>query len=107
MGRNLIPPAFHFGGSQSWNAVRPSIPYWENSDAIFRRHRRGQHRAKVLGEEGREPVFYIPSEDIYFDLLERTNTTMESPAKGNASYWRVHSVGSSADDFMWTVIGWK
>ncbi|TPK66546.1 DUF427 domain-containing protein [Mesorhizobium sp. B2-4-19] len=59
-------------------------------------------RAKVLREEGEEPVFYIPFEDIYFDLFEKTNTTKESPLKGTASYWRVHAVGSSADDFMWT-----
>ncbi|MGX7877411.1 DUF427 domain-containing protein [Mesorhizobium sp. ORM6] len=58
-------------------------------------------RAKVLREEGYEPVFYIPFEDIYFDLFEKTNTTSESPLKGTASYWRVHAVGSSADDFMW------
>lgn len=58
-------------------------------------------RAKVLREEGHEPVFYIPFDDIYFELFERTNTTSQSPLKGTASYWRVHAVGSAADDFMW------
>ncbi|MBZ9797284.1 DUF427 domain-containing protein [Mesorhizobium sp. ES1-4] len=58
-------------------------------------------RAKVLREEGHEPVFYIPFEDIYFDLFEKTNTTSECPPKGTASYWRVHAVGGSADDVMW------
>lgn len=67
------------------------------SDAIVA----ATERAKVLREEGQEPVFYIPFEDIYFDLFEKTNTTSESPSKGVASYWRVHAVGSSADDFMW------
>ncbi|WP_214475568.1 DUF427 domain-containing protein [Mesorhizobium sp. dw_380] len=67
------------------------------SDAIVA----ATERAKVLREEGHEPVFYIPFEDIYFDLFEKTNTTSESPPKGTASYWRVHAVGSSADDFMW------
>jgi uncharacterized protein (DUF427 family) len=57
--------------------------------------------AKILREEGHEPVFYIPFEDIYFDLFEKTNTTSSSPQKGPASCWRVHAVGSSADDFMW------
>jgi uncharacterized protein (DUF427 family) len=57
--------------------------------------------AKVLREEGHDPVFYIPFEDIYFDLFEKTNTTSSSPLKGTASYWRVHAVGASADDFMW------
>ncbi|ADV12887.1 DUF427 domain-containing protein [Mesorhizobium sp. M7A.F.Ca.CA.001.09.2.1] len=67
------------------------------SDAIVA----ATERAKVLQEEGHEPVFYIPFEDIYFDLFEKTNTTSRSPLKGTASYWRVHAVGSSADDFMW------
>ncbi|MCF6126966.1 DUF427 domain-containing protein [Mesorhizobium sp. M7A.T.Ca.TU.009.01.3.2] len=67
------------------------------SDAIVA----ATERAKVLQEEGHEPVFYIPFEDIYFDLFEKTNTTSRSPSKGTASYWRVHAVGSSADDFMW------
>lgn len=62
-------------------------------------------RAKVLREDGREPVFYIPFEDIYFELFEKTNTTGQSPLKGTASYWRVHAVGSAADDFMWTYEG--
>ncbi|MBZ9671888.1 DUF427 domain-containing protein [Mesorhizobium sp. B2-1-8] len=57
--------------------------------------------AKVVREEGQEPTFFIPFEDIYFDLFEKTNTTSSSPLKGTASYWRVHAVGSSADDFMW------
>lgn len=67
------------------------------SDAIVA----ATERAKVLREEGQEPVFYIPFEDIYFDLFEKTNTTSSSPLKGTASYWRVHAVGGSADDFMW------
>ena len=64
------------------------------SDAIVA----ATERAKVLREEGREPVFYIPFEDIYFDLFEKTNTTSQAPLKGTASYWRVHAVGSSAHD---------
>ncbi|TPJ39422.1 DUF427 domain-containing protein [Mesorhizobium sp. B2-5-13] len=58
-------------------------------------------RAKLVREEGQEPTFFIPFEDIYFELFEKTNTTSSSPLKGTASYWRVHAVGSSADDFMW------
>lgn len=67
------------------------------SDAIVA----ATERAKVLREEGHEPVFYIPFEDIYFDLFEKTSTTSESPLKGTASYWRVHAVGASSDNFMW------
>lgn len=67
------------------------------SDAIIA----STERAKVLHEDGHDPVFYIPFEDIYFDLLEKTNAATHSPLKGTASYWRVHAVGGAADDFMW------
>ena len=67
------------------------------SDAIVA----ATERAKVLREEGHDPVLYIPFEDIYFELFEKTNTVTKSPLKGTASYWRVHAVGSSANDFMW------
>ena len=58
-------------------------------------------KALLLQEEGHEPVFYIPFEHIYFDLLERTNTSTHCPLKGQASYWRVSAVGEAADDVMW------
>ena len=67
------------------------------SDAIVA----ATERAKVLQEDGHEPVFYVPFEDIYFDLFEKTNTTSRSPLKGTASYWRVSAAGAAADDFMW------
>jgi uncharacterized protein (DUF427 family) len=66
------------------------------SDAIVA----ATERAKVLREAGYDPVYYIPFEDIYFELFEKTNTTTRSPLLGTASYWRVHAVGASADDFM-------
>ncbi|MBZ9699618.1 DUF427 domain-containing protein [Mesorhizobium sp. B2-2-4] len=66
------------------------------SDAIIA----STEHALQVQETGRDPVFYIPFQDIYFDLLEKTDTTSISP-KGTASYWRVHAVGGSADDFMW------
>lgn len=66
------------------------------SDAVVA----SSERAKVVYEDGRDPVFYIPFEDIYFELFEKTNSTTSSPF-GTAGYWRVHAVGASADDFMW------
>jgi uncharacterized protein (DUF427 family) len=67
------------------------------SDAIIA----STNNAKVLRESGHDPVFYIPFEDIYFDFLEKTNTTSRCPIKGVASYWRVSAVGEAAQDFMW------
>ena len=67
------------------------------SDAIVA----STERAKLVHEAGHEPAFYIPFEDIYMELFEKTNRVSKSPVKGTAGYWRVHAVGSSADDFMW------
>lgn len=58
-------------------------------------------RALILHETGHEPVPYIPFEDIYFEFMEKTETTTSCPLKGTASYWRVTAVGEAADDFMW------
>jgi uncharacterized protein (DUF427 family) len=58
-------------------------------------------RAKVLKEQGHEPVFYVPFDDIYFNFLTRTGTTTRCPLKGTASYWRVSAAGEARDDFMW------
>jgi uncharacterized protein (DUF427 family) len=67
------------------------------SDAIIA----ATDKAKLLREDGYEPVFYIPFEDIYFEFLEKTNTSSHCPLKGTASYWRVSAVGEAAEDFMW------
>jgi len=66
------------------------------SDAIVA----SSERAKLFYEDGRNPVFYIPFEDIYFELFEKTNATSESPW-GTVGYWRVHAAGASSDNFMW------
>ena len=58
-------------------------------------------RAKVIKEEGYDPVYYIPFEDIYFEFMERTDSSTRSPLKGTASYWRVSAVGQGEADFMW------
>ncbi|MGX7877446.1 DUF427 domain-containing protein [Mesorhizobium sp. ORM6] len=44
-------------------------------------------RAKLLYEDGRNPVFYIPIEDIYFELFEKTTAASESP-------WGMLAVGA-------------
>ncbi len=67
------------------------------SDAIIA----SSDRAKILRERGHEPVFYIPFEDIYFEFLERTDSSSHCPLKGTASYWRATAVGESADNAMW------
>ena len=67
------------------------------SDAVIA----SSDKAKVLRERGKDAVFYIPFEDIYFDFLHKTNTVSRCPIKGVASYWSVSAVGEAARDAMW------
>ncbi|WP_246727803.1 DUF427 domain-containing protein [Chelativorans sp. Marseille-P2723] len=57
--------------------------------------------AVLLKEEGHDPVFYIPFEDIYFEFLRSSSTVSRCPLKGKARYWNAEAVGSAADDVMW------
>ncbi|WEX10231.1 DUF427 domain-containing protein [Chelativorans sp. AA-79] len=67
------------------------------SDAIIASTR----EALVVREEDREPVFYIPFRDVYFDFLRESATERHAPLKGSARYWNAWAVGESADDVMW------
>ncbi|PWJ85398.1 uncharacterized protein (DUF427 family) [Pseudaminobacter salicylatoxidans] len=58
--------------------------------------------AKVLREQGHEPVYYIPFEDIYFEFLRPSETRTYCPFKGHASYWNVIASGDAARDVMWS-----
>ena len=57
--------------------------------------------AKLLRENGHDPVLYLPFEDIYFVHLEKTGTTTHCPFKGDASYWSVTGQDEAAKDVMW------
>jgi uncharacterized protein (DUF427 family) len=59
------------------------------------------NRALLLREGTYAPVFYIPFEDINFELLSRTETATRCPYKGVASYWSVSASGEAAKDAMW------
>jgi uncharacterized protein (DUF427 family) len=67
------------------------------SDAILA----STNKALVLHEASYPPVFYIPFEDIYFELLKRSDTSTHCPYKGNASYWNASAAGEAVDDVMW------
>lgn len=58
-------------------------------------------KALVLREADYPPVFYLPFEDIYFDLLQPTATKTRCPFKGEASYWGVTATGNAEPDVMW------
>ena len=67
------------------------------SDAILA----STNKALVLREANYPPVFYVPFEDIYFELLKRSDTSTHCPYKGNASYWNASAAGEAVDDVMW------
>lgn len=55
-------------------------------------------KALVLREADYRPAYYIPFDDIDFELLKRSDTSTHCPYKGDASYWNA----SAAGDVMWS-----
>lgn len=67
------------------------------SDAVVA----ASHRALVVADGKGEGTFFIPFDDIYFEFLQKSNSTRRDPERGTVSYWSVHAVGEAADDVMW------
>jgi uncharacterized protein (DUF427 family) len=61
-------------------------------------------RARMVCVEGEPDVFYIPFEDIYFEMLRAMDKTVHRPDWGVAYFWSVSAVGEAADDFMWAYL---
>ncbi len=63
-------------------------------------------RAIVLKEVGTsvyDPAFYIPSEDVKSDLLEREDGfTTHCPIKGDASYWTFKGADEAISRAAWS-----
>jgi uncharacterized protein (DUF427 family) len=59
-------------------------------------------RTRLLHETGRLPVFYFPLADVREDLLEASETIVEVPAKGTASYRSLRVRDRTAPDAAWT-----
>lgn len=63
------------------------------SDAVIA----SSEHALVLTEDGGEPRYYIPFEDIYFEFLEQSGAAEGSEQLGRALCWRASAVGESAE----------
>jgi uncharacterized protein (DUF427 family) len=59
-------------------------------------------RALTLREGSYPPVFYIPRQDVVFDLFDRTERQTHCPYKGDASYFRVTAGGIERRDAAWS-----
>ncbi|OBZ10068.1 MULTISPECIES: DUF427 domain-containing protein [Bacillales] len=60
-------------------------------------------RPVILYETGLTPRYYLPKEDIRFDLLKPSATTTQCPYKGTATYWSaLHEDGQTTKDIVWS-----
>jgi uncharacterized protein (DUF427 family) len=59
-------------------------------------------KAVVLAETGLPPRYYLPREDVRFDLLSATQTHTTCPFKGQASYWSAQAGGQVHEDVVWS-----
>ena len=59
-------------------------------------------RALTLREASYPPVFYIPRQDVQFDLFDRTERQTHCPHKGDASYFKVTAGGIERRDAAWS-----
>jgi len=55
-----------------------------------------------LFETGHLPVYYLPKNDIRFDLLEHTDRSTHCPYKGDAEYWSIVLGDRRIDDAVWS-----
>lgn len=58
-------------------------------------------RARMLHETRLLPVYYLPRDDVRFELLEPTGTRTHCPFKGDARYWSVRVGDRVATDAVW------
>jgi uncharacterized protein (DUF427 family) len=55
-----------------------------------------------LFETGHLPVYYLPKEDIRFDLLEKTDRSTHCPLKGDAEYWSIVVGQRRIENAVWS-----
>ena len=57
--------------------------------------------AHLLHETRMLPVYYLPRDDVRFDLLEPTDHSTHCPFKGDARYWNVRVGDHVAENAVW------
>lgn len=60
------------------------------------------HRPQILLETGIVSRFYIPKEDVRFDLLTKTTSHTRCPYKGEAEYWSATIGDREYRDIVWS-----
>jgi uncharacterized protein (DUF427 family) len=59
-------------------------------------------RAIYLFEPGHLPVYYLPKQDVNFDLLEHADRSSHCPLKGDAEYWSIIVDGRRIENAVWS-----
>ena len=87
--------------------LQPHTLYFEDSPRRVRVVFNGEtvadsKRVKLMHETGLLPIYYLPEEDVWTDLLEETDHTTHCPFKGDASYWSVRVGDRVAENAVWS-----
>ena len=61
-------------------------------------------RAKLVREPDILPAYYFPKADVRTDLFAPSPHTIDSPRKGEASYWSVRSGNKTAENAAWSFL---
>ncbi len=59
-------------------------------------------RAILLHENGRDPVVYVPREDVEMAFLHESDRRTTCPHKGEARYWNISAEGYGETDAAWS-----
>lgn len=60
-------------------------------------------RPKLLFETAVPIRYYLPLDDVRFDLLERSDTISECPYKGDGQHWNLVIGADRTEDVAWTL----
>ena len=59
-------------------------------------------RSIYLFEPGHLPVYYLPKQDVRFELLEHTDRGSHCPLKGDAEYWSIVVDDRRIENAVWS-----
>jgi uncharacterized protein (DUF427 family) len=58
--------------------------------------------ALVLREQGYDPVYYLPREDVAMEFLDRSEKVTHCPHKGDAQHYHIVGISGQLPDAAWS-----
>ncbi len=58
--------------------------------------------ALLLREDGYEPVYYLPRDDVAMEFLDRSEKVTHCPHKGDATHYHLVGVSERIDNGAWS-----